>query len=99
MVDSIAVAALKKPERLTSRLSHKIGEIIPEKYKNKEIEFSEEDTCLLIMNDLEELAWKEIKVHVNDGAGKLVIGKDGKSFYAETETEFGSPSTSYAGKM
>ncbi|GAB3317237.1 hypothetical protein [Luteimonas notoginsengisoli] len=89
--------ALKRPEKLHSRICHSIGDLFPASLAGAAAPFSSEDPCLVLegAGGFRATTWAALPRHVGLGEGLLVVGSDGSRFYAETEAMKGSPSVVY----
>lgn len=92
--------ALKKPQKLGGRICHRIHQVFADVYRGGDPPFSPSDVCVPIIASgvvcLTEYRWEEIERKALRGLGLLVVSADAKEFYAETESELGSPSISYS---
>jgi len=88
--------ALNKPQRLQSRICHRITDVFPDKYRDCRVQWKPEAGCLLLgfPSAIYETTWGEAAKIMNVGGGILVIDASGRKFYAETE---GEPSEIWGG--
>jgi hypothetical protein len=101
--DRFVHEALKKPNKLQSRMCHSIDDIFSEDYKGLSCPFSANDSCIPItgtgIDSFKEYKWSEIENSATRGFGLLVISPDAEKFYAETEFEFGRPFIPYSSTL
>jgi hypothetical protein len=93
--------AMKKPQRLATRICHSIGEVLSQSYLSDSISFDPQDESVPISGtdmDLQECSWVDLSPYVRRGAGVLIASKACDRFYAETESEYGSPFVVYSGR-
>ena len=93
--------AMKKPQRLATRICHSIGEVLSQSYPADSISFDPQDECVPISGtdlNLQECCWVDLSPYVGRGAGILIASKACDRFYAETESEYGSPFLVYSGR-
>ena len=93
--------AMKKPQRLASRICHSIEEVLSGSYLPDGTPFAPQDVCVPISGtdlNLQECHWMDLAPYVDRGAGVLIASKTGDRFYAETESEYGSPYVVYSGR-
>lgn len=92
--------ALKKPAKLQSRICHSIGEVFSDHYRDGVLPFKDDEICIPItgsgVQSFEEYRWSEVEASALRGLGLLVASGDGRKFYAETDSEHGSPTISYS---
>jgi hypothetical protein len=81
--------ALKRPQRLHSRICHRITEVFPDDYKDCRVHFMPDAKCLLLdwSPAIHETTWAEAAKQIGMGGGLLIIEASGRKFYAETEGE------------
>lgn len=94
--------ATKKPQRLTARICHSIEEIFSSSYSHGRPPFGPDDLCIPISGtdcNFQQLCWSELATYVDRGNGILIASADANRFYAETETEHGSPHKAYCGSI
>jgi hypothetical protein len=93
--------AMKKPERLATRICHSIQDVLSDTYLSGVTPFEAQDRCVPISGtdlDLRECSWADLSPYVNRGTGVLIASKAGDRFYAETESEHGAPYLVYSGR-
>jgi hypothetical protein len=91
--------AIKKPERLATRICHSIEEIFPPSYAGNRSPFNADDLCVPISgtnSDFQQFRWSDLAFYIDRGAGILIASAQADSFYAETETQYRSPYRIYA---
>ena len=92
--------ATKKPQRLATRICHTIEEIFPDAYAGSRVTFANDDVCVPLSGtdiDLQQMLWSELSPYIERGMGVLIASADNTKFYAETESEHGSPYEIYSG--
>ena len=89
--------AMKRPEKLHSRICHSIEDVLPASFAGNPAPFSSEDQCLVLEGSrgFRATTWGALRRQVGLGEGLLVVGNDGSRFYAETEAARGAPSVAY----
>jgi hypothetical protein len=93
--------AMKKPQRLATRICHSIEEVLSQSYLSDSISFDPQDECVPISGtrlNLQECCWRNLTPYVRRGAGVLVASKACDRFYAETESEYGLAFVVYSGR-
>lgn len=90
--------AIKKPEKLHSRVCHSIGDLSDTKFAHGTCTFEDSEECLMISGSkgFKTTTWSDAQDLAGFDVGLLVIGIDAKKFYAETESSRGEPSVKYA---
>lgn len=100
--DRFVHEAINKPQRLATRICHSIEEVFSSTYIAEATSFEFGDICVPISGtdlDLQECLWSDLAPYVNRGSGVLVASKACDRFYAETESEYGSPYSVYTGRL
>jgi hypothetical protein len=93
--------AMNKPHRLATRICHSIEEVLSGSYLSDGTPFAPQDVCVPISGtdlNLQECCWMDLSAYVDRGAGVLIASKACDRFYAETESEYGSPYVVYSGR-
>ncbi|MDQ7827059.1 MAG: hypothetical protein RDV48_29955 [Candidatus Eremiobacteraeota bacterium] len=92
--------AVKKPQKLHSRICHGIEELFEKSLAGGRCSFEPSERCLVLSGDkgFREAEWAEALDLMGMGEGLLVIGQDGDRFYAESEASKGIISMAYAGE-
>lgn len=93
--------AMKKPQRLATRICHSIGEVLSQSYLADSLSFDPKDECVPISGtdlNLQECCWVDLSPYVRRGTGVLIASKACDRFYAETESEYGLPFVVYSGR-
>lgn len=93
--------AMKKPQRLATRVCHSIEEVLSGSYLPDENPFGPQDVCVPIFGtdlNLQECRWMDLTCYVGHGAGVLIASMACDRFYAETESEYGSPFVVFSGR-
>jgi hypothetical protein len=89
--------ALKKPDRLYTKICHSIEEVFSPSLKGGKCTYRATDQCLVFRGGPStQETWQAASIYMDCGDGLLVIGLSGAGFYAETESSKGSPSEVYA---
>lgn len=96
--DRFVHEALKKPGKLHSRICHSIGDLFDAKFAHGTCSFGDAENCVMISGSkgFKTATWSDARNLIGFDIGLLVIGADGRKFYAETEASRGDPSVKYA---
>jgi hypothetical protein len=98
--DRFVHEAMKKPQRLATRICHSIEEIFAASFRGGESPFEAGDACIPISGTAlnpQRCRWSDLAPYVRAGAGALIASENCDRFYAETESEQGSPYRIYTG--
>ena len=92
--------ALKKQNKLQSRICHTIRDVFSDNYRGGACPFAPDDICIPItgtgIDSFREYRWFEVAQLATPGFGLLVASPDGSKFYAETEHGLRCPSIPYS---
>ena len=98
--DRFVHEAAKKPEKLLSRVCHTPADLFDTSLANGKCSYEPTEPCLVLsrayIRGFRASSWAEAHRAMGLGDGLLVIGAEGRKFYAETEAMQGAPSVSYA---
>ena len=91
--------AVKKPEKLLSRVCHRPDDLFEASLVNGKCSYQPSESCLILSSPagFKASTWGEAQRAMGLGDGMLVIGIDGGKFYAETEATKGAPSVVFRG--
>jgi hypothetical protein len=87
--------ALRKPSTLHERICHRIKQVFPTRYRGGKLPFKRGDLVIPIIGADRDSAttcyWEDVSDREGTGYGILIASADLLHFYAETESDSGSP--------